>query len=398
MTPIRVCNVDEEGRFGGPERRIVLVAKALKALGVETHVVYPRLDSERFATELRKAMVAGSALNITRLSKEKKVAARYLLRFLAEIYQLGEFFRKHDFNLIHVNGSYQFKVALSARMVGIPFIWHLNDTSMDSVVKKGCISIAKNWAAGLIFASNRVYDYYIRGTPLEQIASFEIQAPVDTSIFDPNRTDPDPRVSGATGRKIVTVSGINPTKGLEYFIEMAASLQQRYDDLSFFVAGAEFSSQRRYYKYLKDLIVSCKLSIQNFTFTGMLEDVPSFLCGADIFVLTSVSEASPSAVWEAMAMGRAIVATDVGSVSQYIENGKSGFVVPVKDVRALREKVGVLLDNPVLRQEMGTKARQVALDNLDVTVIARRHAFFYRKILASSSTTNKDSNEGWDII
>jgi len=40
---ILVCNVDEEGRFGGPERRIVQVSNALKAYEVETHVVTRKL-------------------------------------------------------------------------------------------------------------------------------------------------------------------------------------------------------------------------------------------------------------------------------------------------------------------------------------------------------------------
>ena len=49
-------------------------------------------------------------------------------------------------------------------------------------------------------------------------------------------------------------------------------------------------------------------------------DEPSFLKSGDIFVYTSISESGPMAVWEAMAMGKPIVTTDVGSVSQYLKN------------------------------------------------------------------------------
>ena len=90
----------------------------------------------------------------------------------------------------------------------------------------------------------------------------------------------------------------------------------------------------------------------------MIDDVPSFLRAADICVFTSVSEASPSTVWEAMSMGRAVVTTDVGSVSQYIRDGKSGFVVPIRDVKALAQRVELLLGNPALRRQMGTEARK----------------------------------------
>ncbi|TLD41219.1 MAG: Glycosyltransferase [Candidatus Jettenia ecosi] len=385
MSRIRVCNVDEEGRFGGPERRIVQVAKALKQLGVDTHVVYPRYDSEKFAQELSKAGISSSALNITRLSKEKKVFARYVFYFFVEIYRLCMFFRKHGFDLIHVNGSYQFKVALAAKLAGIPVVWHLNDTMMDAIVKKICIIIAEYCASGFIVTGKRVYEYYIRGTSLERKPYCEIQVPVDTTVFDPAVVVAENRTSLTNGRKIVTVSGINPTKGLEYFIEMATNLLQHHNDLVFFVAGAEFSSQKKYYEDLKTLVSKAMLTDNNLKFVGMVDDVPSFLKGADIFVFTSVSESGPAAVWEAMSMGKAIVTTDVGGVPQYIEDGVSGFIVPIKDARALSEKVELLLANPALRQKMGAEARSVAQKNLDVTLAAQKHASFYRRILSLSS-------------
>lgn len=383
MPQIRVCNISEEGRFGGPTRRIVLVAKTLKELGIETHVVYPELDSEKLAAELQRAGISCSSLDITRLSRERRMFTRYARRFIFEVCLLSNFCREHRFDLIHVNGSYQFKAALAARLSGIPFVWHLNDTSMDRIVKAICTYLAEHCSSGVILAGSRVHDYYVKGTALEQKLRCEIEAPVDTRIFDPGITVPDKRTTEAPGRRIMTVSGIDPGKGLEYFIKMAADLQRRYADLSFFVAGAELSSQRKYLQHLMDMTRSCGLANRNFFFAGLVDNVPSFLKSADIFVFTSVSEASPSAVWEAMSMGKAIVTTDVGSVSRYIESGRSGFVVPIKDVAAMTEKVELLLCDPALRQKMGAEARVIAQKHFDVSVAARKHAFFYRQVLAS---------------
>jgi glycosyltransferase involved in cell wall biosynthesis len=383
MPQIRVCNISEEGRFGGPTRRMVLVARALKELGVETHIVYPKLDSEKLASELQHAGISCSCLDITRLSRERRMFNRYARRFIFETYLLSNFFRRHRFDLIHVNGSYQYKVAIAARLSGVPFVWHLNDTSMDRIVKAICTYLAKHCSSGVILAGSRVYDYYVKGTPLERKPRCEIEAPVDTRIFDPGITAPDRRTSEAPGRKIMTVSGMDPGKGLEYFIRMAADLQRRYADLSFFVAGAELSSQRKYFQHLVEMTSSCGLADRNFFFAGLVDNVPSFLKSSDIFVFTSNSEASPSAVWEAMSMGRAIVTTDVGSVSRYIENGRSGFVVPIKDVAALTERVELLLCDSALREKMGAEARIIAQKYFDVSVAARKHASFYRQVLAS---------------
>ena len=378
---IRVCSVDEEGRFGGPERRITQIAKAAKIHGIDTHVVYPTYDSEKFARELSQAGVSNSALDITRLSAEKKVLARYTFCFSAEVIRLYRFFCREKFDLVQVNGSQQFKGALAARMAGIPVVWVLEDALMADAVRMICKVAAKCVAAGIIVVGKRVYDYYIRGTALESKPTIEIHPPVDTSIFDPSNVAPDKTASHAQGRKIVTVSGINPTKGLEYFIEMAGHLVARHDDLCFLVAAAEYSSQKKFYQSLKKRVAAANLTPKNFRFLGMVNDVPSFLQSADVFVCTSKSESGPMAVWEAMSMGKPIVTTDVGSVSEYIEDGKSGFIVPIKDSQALSDKVEVLLNDPALRQEMGSTAQAIVRKKLDVSVAAKKYASFYRKIL-----------------
>ena len=388
MTKIRVCNVNEEGRFAGPARRIVQVASALKPHNIETHVFYPKYDSEKFSQELLKAGIANSALSINRLTKEKKVLIRYILFFIIEIYRLSRLFKKHNFDLIHVNGSYQIKGALAARLAGIPSVWHFNDTLMDSIIKKICIVIGKYCSSGFIVAGDRVRNYYIRGNELEKKPCIEIHAPVDTTMFDPQNVNSNVSAAQVKGRRIVTVAGINPTKGLEYFIEMASTLLERYNDVVFFIAGAEFRSQRHYHQVLKKLIASKISQSKKIAFTGMIDNVPSFLLDADICVFTSIAEASPTAIWEALSMGKAIVTTDVGSVNQYIEDGISGFIVPVKDVDALCRKVEILLENSDLRIKMGVEARSVAKRYLDISIAAEKHATIYRKILSESSLIN----------
>ncbi len=383
MGRIRVCNVIEEGRFGGPQRRIIQVAKALKPYGVDTHVVYPSVDSQRMRMELELAGVPGTALDITRLSKEKRSLGRYAVRFWFEVCQLSRFFRRYEFNLIHVNGSYQFKSALAARLSGIPFVWHLNDTSMNGAVKCVCSILARCWASGLILAGNRVRQYYVKDTALEQKTLCEIEAPVDTRLFDPDRAPSDVRVSGVSGIKVATVSAINPAKGLEYFVKMAADLHNRYPRLAFYVAGAELSSQAEYYHHLRKLVASSSLTSRNFAFIGTVNNVASFLRSVDICVFTSISEASPTTVWEAMSMGKPVVSTDVGSVNKYIDDGVSGFIVPIKDAQALAEKVEILLENPKLGKEMGRKARLIAQQNLDIRVAAEKHALFYERVISS---------------
>lgn len=382
MSPrIRVCSIDEEGRFGGPERRIIEVGKALKQYGIDTHVVYPIYDSERFTQELIKSRLKYTSLDLTRLTKEKKVLFRYIYTFFSDILRLYLFFKKHNFDLIQVNGTPQYKGALAAKIAGIPLVWVIEDTHMPLIIKKIFLILSKYLSKGIIFTGKKVYEYYIHKTSLESKHCKEIHAPVDTNVFDPNSLVTDKRMFHAQGIKIVTVSGINPVKGLEYFIVMASELTKRYNDLIFFVAGAELTSQKNYSHFIKKLIKSANLTSGNFILCGMVDDVPAFLQGADIFVCTSTTESGPMVVWEAMAMGKAVVTTDVGSVTQYIEDGISGFIVPAMDSKALTAKVEELINNQTLRKEIGANARLVAKKYLDVSIAAEKYTMFYKTIL-----------------
>ena len=381
---IKVCNVDEEGRFGGPERRIVQVSKALPDHGVDTHVLYPSMDSEEFARHLRGAEIACTALDITRLTKQKSMLLRYALRFPLEVWRMAAFFKRSGFELVHVNGSYQFKVALAGKLAGLPVVWHLNDTMMDGAVKRAFAIVAKYCSTAFIVAGQRVYDYYLRNTKLEGLPWLEVHAPVDTGVFMP-ADDDDARGDGLT---VATVSGINPTKGVEFFVEMAARLRGSATSLSFEVAGAELDSHSAYSAEIQKLVRERSL-IDDIRFFGLVNDVPAFLRRADICVFSSISEASPTSIWEAMAMGKPLVTTDVGSVNQYVEDGVSGYIVPVRDVDGLSDRVGRLLNDPSLRKRMGAAAREVAVAKLGVDAAAMKHAEIYRRALAAVGTNDQ---------
>lgn len=84
---------------------------------------------------------------------------------------------------------------------------------------------------------------------------------------------------------------------------------------------------------------------------------------ADAFCLPSHADASPWAVVEALACGTPVVGSDVGAIPDLI--GDAGSVVPAGDIAALREELGRLVADPLLRQELGRRARNRALTLFD---------------------------------
>ena len=85
----------------------------------------------------------------------------------------------------------------------------------------------------------------------------------------------DLKIKNFKGKKIITVSGINPTKGLEYFLKMASEIVAKYEDICFFIAAPNLKSQKNYFKKLENIISSSHLNDQNCKFLGMISDVPS---------------------------------------------------------------------------------------------------------------------------
>ena len=80
-----------------------------------------------------------------------------------------------------------------------------------------------------------------------------------------------------------------------------------------------------------------------FRFLGFRSDVSDILKELDVFVLASTSEGMPLSILEAMAAGRAIVATRCGGIPEVVDHGHTGLLVPPCDYGALAEAVGRLL-------------------------------------------------------
>ena len=92
-------------------------------------------------------------------------------------------------------------------------------------------------------------------------------------------------------------------------------------------------------------------------FLGHRDDVPALLSGATFLAHTSESEGCPNVVMEAMACGRAVVATDVGDVPYLIEDGRTGFVVRCGDDTTLVERMAQLINDRELCRGMGHAGR-----------------------------------------
>lgn len=378
---IRIANVLIEGRYGGPQARTVAVCAKMSNNGFEVMVVLPRKDSDLFHEKLTAKGIRSNRLNLHRLTKEKAHLFRYIAFFIPELFSLYTLFKKEPTDIVHCNGVWQIKGVIAGKMSGARVVWFLNDTQMPALLRMFFNILALSCCDAFIANGHKAKKYYLDNSSPSQKPCIVIQSPVDTTVWDPEKVIEDQRIACSNGLKIVTVGNINPLKGIEHFIKMSSILNKQYKGLNFFVVGPHFDSQKKYSEKMLRLVKDIEL--KNFYFYGPSDNISSVLKATDIYVCSSIAEASPVSVWEAMSMAKPIVSSDVGDVHRFIKDEENGFVVPVKDADALAEKVSLLVENAGSRKKFGQKARDVAVKYLDVNICARKHAQLYREILNS---------------
>ncbi len=379
----KVANIIEEGKLGGPQVRIAEVAGALKNR-VETVIVMPKENSKEFQQRCDLMGVRYHTLPISRITKEWRVALKYIIFSPIEVLWLVLVLKKEKVDVVHVSGgSWQYKGVIAGKLARKKVLWHLNDTCMPLFIRRvfACINPLSD---GFIFASERSKSYYQPLTKMDK-PEFVIPAPVDTVKFNPEiRFKGDESlVSKWSGKMVVgVVANVNPIKGLDVFIKAAAAVNKRVRNVQFVVIGPIYENQERHFGDLK--LLCEKLDVFNIEFLGGRSDVRPLLRRLDIYVCSSVAESSPISVWEAMAMGKPVVSTDVGDVPLYVRDNYNGFIVDIGDSKTLSGHLNVLLSNPELRVELGSRCRDTALRKLGLNRCAALHLEAYKDVIGRS--------------
>jgi glycosyltransferase involved in cell wall biosynthesis len=116
-------------------------------------------------------------------------------------------------------------------------------------------------------------------------------------------------------------------------------------------------------------------------FAGYKKDIHRYYEIMDISVLTSFSEGLSLTLLESMGYGIPIVATRVGGNPEVVEEGRTGFLVPVNDARKLADRIVNLLQNKELRRSMGKEGRLRAEQKFRMSDVANRYLDIYKGLI-----------------
>ncbi|MFD0697140.1 GT4 family glycosyltransferase PelF [Paenibacillus sp. GCM10027628] len=174
---------------------------------------------------------------------------------------------------------------------------------------------------------------------------------------------------------VVTVARIDPIKDILSLIRSADIVRRHVPEVQYVVYGSV--SVPEYYEECVKLRDQLGLQ-QMFTFAGHTSNMAAAYQSGDVIVLSSISEAFPYSVVEAMMTAKPVVATDVGGIKEALSH--TGILVTPFDVEGLAEGTIRLLQNPELREAMGKEGKERALNFFTLDRVLELHLKSYIKL------------------
>lgn len=205
-----------------------------------------------------------------------------------------------------------------------------------------------------------------------------IENPVDDRFFQVGSSGEEP------GRILYAGTVIN-RKRLMVVLEAIDLLRQRGVEVRLGVAGSQ-TAEPGYYAKCREYLEARQLD-KNVEFLGVLavDGLAGELARANLLVLSSSQETAPMVVSEAMAAGKAVVATPAGGTADMVEDGKSGYIVPFDDPAAAADAIGRLLADADLRNRMGATARSLAEERHRLSQVVGKTIGFYKDVISGSA-------------
>lgn len=158
-------------------------------------------------------------------------------------------------------------------------------------------------------------------------------------------------------------------KGIFDFIEAAKIVKQRYPNTKFTVLGSTDADNpgALHPDQVQELVATGLID-----YPGQVTNVVDWIAKSDVFVLPSYREGVPRSTQEAMAVGRAVITTDVPGCRETVVDGVNGFIVPKWNPQTLAGKMIYLIENPKKIIEMGEESYKIAQEKFDARQVNER--------------------------
>lgn len=196
---------------------------------------------------------------------------------------------------------------------------------------------------------------------------------IDTDVFRNLNFAPNSRPTA------VMVARIDQLKDIETYIKCAKEVSLKIPDVLFKLYGPKIEEE--YYEKCENLVKELGISY-NFEFSGSTNNPADAYNEGDVVLLTSISEAFPFVVIEAMACEKVVVSSDVGGTKEVLEG--FGYIVKPKDVTGFADAVIKVLSDKDIAIEMGIDARNYILNGFMIEDMVENYDALYRRLYSEN--------------
>ena len=204
---------------------------------------------------------------------------------------------------------------------------------------------------------------------------------------------------GPTEPLVGILAALRPEKNHDLFLAVASRIRHAVPEAKFIVIGD--GPERRHIEEtatVLGLYDPLEPRTSALRMLGNRDDVPAVLATLDVLTLTSHNEANPVSILEGMSCGLPVVATNVGSVSESVIEGQTGYLVPAGDKRLFADRVIELLNEPLLARRMGEAGRERVVERSSLEVMVGGYErmvaeLYYKKTGRRLQTVERPSLE-----
>jgi len=364
---MKILHINTEPTWRGGEQQTLNLLVGLNERQIACHLV-----CQAGSPMEERAVRAGVVVFPITMRGEIDLAAGIRIRKLIN---------KFNYNIVHSHTSHAHSLAFLASIgTGVT---RLVTRRVDfSIFRHSFLRLSgikyRHMAEYYIVISRKIKDVMVAdGVAAERI--FVVHSGVDLQRF-----------AGVSGDHLITEFNLTPgekvvinvahlagVKGQQFLVRAIPRVVKKIPGVRFFIVGkGELLAE------LKALAASLGIT-RELVFTGFRSDVGAFYKIADLFVMSSVNEGLGTAVLDALAAGKTVVAADSGGIPEIIRDGETGRLVEPSNPEALARGIIDVLNHPEQAGRMAAQGRALVKKQFSTETMTEKNLAVYRMLLSS---------------
>jgi sugar transferase (PEP-CTERM/EpsH1 system associated) len=369
-------------REGSERLRILHVISYMGRGGAEMGIL-KLIDGLGEKFEQRICTMRGYDASFVRsnFSEEKMyVAGSPALKLQFPLFRLVRILRQYCPHIVHTRNWGAIEAVVAAKLAGVPVVIHSEhgyevDMFAGLPMRRRLFRRAAYAMGDAVFAlTKELRNFHARQAWVSPESIGVIYNGVDTERFAPcEKTRLTMRKElGLPGQSFVigSVGRLVPIKDHATLLKAAALLAGKGIDVRVLLVGQ--GPEREKLEHLAAEPLRGKVC-----FAGDSGRVPEMLNAMDVFVLPSLNEGMSNTLLEAMASGLPVLATNVGGNPEIVQDNADGCLFKPGDVHWLADKLKQLAGDPGLAHQLGTAARNRAMNSFSLSRMLDAYRRFY---------------------